>query len=215
MYISDAPNAESVNVGVKFEVLEFPPSIEIEVELGAILSCVIVSLIQLDSFPAESLNFTYTVAIALVCASVQDFDVAYVSQLPSEEQPEVFVIYISLAATAASVSVGVEVEVLELPASMVIEVDAGATLSWVMVSLMQLDSFPAASLNFAYTVAVAFDCPRVHDFEVVYVSQLPSEEQPIVLVMLTLVKSSKYWSFRCQLQSRLKLVRCYRESWYR
>ena len=50
---------------------------------------------------------------------------------------------------------------------MAIEIDVGAVLSCVMVSLMQEDSLLVSSLNLTYTVAVALDCPRVQeDFDV-------------------------------------------------
>ena len=88
-----------------------------------------VSLIQLDSLPTASLNFTYIVAMEFVCPMVQEvLFVAYVSQVPSVAHPAVFVIYMSEAPVAAKVRFGVLEEVC-VPPSMEIEVLVGAVLS--------------------------------------------------------------------------------------
>ena len=88
-----------------------------------------VSLTQLVSFPASSLNLAYTVAVVLDCPRVHVlFEVAYVSHVPSAEHPEVFVIYISDAFVAAKVRFGVLDEIC-VPPSIVIDGDVGAVLS--------------------------------------------------------------------------------------
>ena len=83
---------------VKFGALNevwVPPSIVIEGDKGAVSSCVTVSLIQLVSFPASSLNFTYTVAIAFVCPRFHALlVVAYVYHIPPAEHSGVLVMYI-------------------------------------------------------------------------------------------------------------------------
>ena len=64
--------------------------------MGAILSWIIVSLIQGERFPARSRNLTYTVAVVLLWDKLQpDLVVAYASQTPPEAQPRVLVTYIS------------------------------------------------------------------------------------------------------------------------
>ena len=59
-----------------------------------------------------------------------------------------------------------------------------------IVSLIQLDSLPTASLNFIYTVAIEFVCPMLQELLfVAYVSQVPSVAQPAVFVIYISVAS--------------------------
>jgi hypothetical protein len=182
--ICDTPETASEALRARVtEVLvtqDAPPSMT-TVPLGAARSRVIVSLAELDAFPAASRNCAYTLFVPSESASVYVFDVAYVSHVdhvePSEENricatPEV-------ASVAESVRMTEVLVVHAVPPSIAI-VPLGPARSKPMESFAELEALPAASRNCAYTVFVPSESASVRDFDVAYVSHpdhvVPSAE---------------------------------------
>ena len=89
---------------------------------------------QDDSLSAEFRNFAYTVAVVLVCPSIQpDLFADIVSQVPPEPQPALLVIYISLAPPLISVRFTVDVVVYEAPPAITMLLPVGKLVFFVTV----------------------------------------------------------------------------------
>jgi hypothetical protein len=149
--MEDTPEAESVAERVRvtdvLAVKEAPPSMTTD-PVGAARSRTIVSLTEEEEFPAASRNWAWTVFVPSGPASVKLFEVAYVSHedqfVPSVENracetPEPASVALRLSVT--------EVVVVHAAPLFTEMVPVGPARSRTIVSLTEVEEFPAASRN--------------------------------------------------------------------